>query len=239
MSTDRLWLRPCPSARVIWDSAVPVPKAKRSSGRKVVSSRPQTGMQRHYPSQRDLAQAESEGKLYYSTKYLGITRGEIGILTVRRPIPVSARPSVRLTRDQSAKNMTDSDQMHTPAQSPPRPDPSPNTPLAPDPKRYDEFLVTNYLRPRPLTPNKTAKSPSRPETSFHMQHFPSPSVASLRFLTIDKRPVRPKSCVQLPKQPSYGLETPIVQRSSAFSSHPEAYIQYLLLKKKMRQGNLH
>lgn len=187
----------------------------------------------HYASQRDLVQAE--GKLYYSTKYLGITGGEIGILTVRRPIPVSARPSVRLTRDQSAKNISDSEQMQTAHP----PVPSPNPPLVPDPQRYDEFLVTNYLRPRPLTPNTTGRSPSKPESSFRMQHFPSPSVASLRFLTIEKRPVRPKSCVQLPKPSSYGLETPIVQRSSAYSSHPEAYIQYLLLKKKMRQVNIH
>lgn len=243
MSTERPWLRPSPSAGVIWDSSVPVTKAKRpaSGWRQRVVSRPSTGVRRQgYASQRDLVQAESEGRLYYSTKYLGITGGEIGVLTVRRPIPVTARSSVHIMRDKSVKNITDSEQpqeIHTPEKSPSRPDPGQNSPLVVNPKLYDEFVVTKYMRPRPLTANKPGKSPVRPESSFHLQHFPSPSVSSLRFLTIDKRPVRPKSCVQLPKPSPYGLETPIIQRSPAFSNHPEAYIQYLLLKKKMRQGS--
>lgn len=225
MNSERPWLRLIPTVHPGWDSALPSPVLSRpQSSYLAQAKRPRT-------SEKPITSREpSAERLHYSTKYLGITGGEIGILTVRRPIPVSRPATGKLTKDRSVKNITDS--LCTPDKSA---QPADKPPVQPDPHLYDEFLVTKYLRPRPLTPNKTAKTTVKNTPMFRLQRLPKHTASSSRFATLDQAPVRTQSCVQLPKP---GLNMALVGGNIGSTRYSEAYIQYLLLKKRIREACL-
>ena len=109
---------------------------------------------------------------YYTIKYLGITNGEIGILSQRKPLtsPKSTvRNTVRPSTQQSVRSNLVSqgrewDQGPQTKAQPPfgsevSKDLFPVEFLRPNPERYDEYLVHTYTRPHPLNCVRKASDP--------------------------------------------------------------------------------
>lgn len=91
---------------------------------------------------------------YYTVKYLGITNGELGVLSQRKPL-VSPKGQFRY--------------IIPPGPLTPQPRPTdllksamPAEFFKPNPGKYDEFIVHQYSRPRPLTASKREKAPLSP-----------------------------------------------------------------------------
>lgn len=102
---------------------------------------------------RDPSPAANENQ-YYTVKYLGITNGELGVLSQRKPL-VSPKGQFRY--------------VIPPGPLTPQPRPTdllssalPAEFLKPNPGKYNEFIVHQYSRPRPLTASKREKGPASP-----------------------------------------------------------------------------
>lgn len=71
---------------------------------------------------------------YYSIKYVGITNGEIGVLSHRKPLPSPYRTQCDETESWEAAAQ------RLPAEF-----------VRPTPEKYDQFMVHKYSRPRGLS----------------------------------------------------------------------------------------
>lgn len=91
---------------------------------------------------------------YYTVKYVGITNGELGVLSQRKPL-LSPKSQFRylippgpLTPQPTTADMTNT---ALPAEF-----------LRPNPSKYNEFIVHQYSRPRPLTASKRERGLASP-----------------------------------------------------------------------------
>lgn len=184
-SQGKPWLEPGPQRRpkVIWRSSIPYGWTKVMETWEI--ARQKEKMQRKSPSQvldlpsrppfkpvRVLSNphttqiaSEPSGK-FYSLKYLGITNGEIGILTQRKPIPLNHVKGVGCAGIMKAKSVIhlisegfeDGNQSYDSHVERKTREEAANTldeeVLVPAPEKYNEFVVNRYLKARPLTPGK-------------------------------------------------------------------------------------
>jgi hypothetical protein len=122
------------------------------------------------------ASKQSPDGLCYTVKYLGITNGEIGILSQRRPLASNRlRPrTTAFTRPHTSQLLVNmmppskdpGDQLTTlttplaatsPTLDTGTKDTLPEEYLRPNPNKYDEFLVHRYSRPHQLSPVKKSE----------------------------------------------------------------------------------
>ena len=200
------------------------------------SSRPQTS-------------PKSSSDHFYTIKYLGITNGEIGILSQRKPLVSPkglsrTRPSTqqmsRLTT--SVKDLSQSPQPSFYMQTMEAvKDNFPAEFIKPDPGKYDEYLVHKYSRPRRLNSVKKESLRGREvpaEAVFH----PVTAVKPERRGVSGWKLTRPKSHTALLKPKVSATpaqqkrDTVILQSIASPTPRCEAYIQYLLLKKKLKEN---
>lgn len=201
---------------------------------------------------------EDDSKSYYSVKYLGITNGEIGILSQRKPIPCKSFYSRPLPKAQSLLHLLPNpvDSLHQSYDSPleelTREEAAGTQDdledsLRPAPERYNEFVVTKYLKARPLTPGKRGSEKGGMGYQRRRVEEGNNSALGLHYITPEFQPARrqrrgisgwklsrPHSSVALarPAQsffPKDASSTSFLPAASQ-SDHPEAYIQYLLRK---------
>ena len=103
-------------------------------------------------NRRDVSPSYAENQ-YYTVKYVGITNGELGVLSQRKPLlspknqyrtfaqgPLT--PQVRTTSEEAGEERI------------------PEEFVRPKPEKYDEFIVHKYSRPRPLTASRRERGPS-------------------------------------------------------------------------------
>jgi len=184
---------------------------------------------------------------FYTVKYLGITNGEIGILSQRKPLtsPKSlarTRPSTqqmsRLTM--SAKELSTPPSFYMQSMEAAK-DVFPAEFLKPDPWKYDEYLVHTYSRPRRLNSVKKEAENSH-NAPLEAIFRPATAIKPLRKGVSGWKLTRPKSHSALFRKKGDGnagkekrktvLLEPLGGKEAKLPG--EAYIQYLLLKKKAK-----
>ena len=203
--------------------------------------------------------APEESKSFYSIKYLGITNGEIGILSQRKPIPCKSLHSHHLPKAQSLLHLLSDpvESLHPSYDSPLEERTRENAAgtqddledsLVPEPERYNEFVVTKYLKARPLTPGKRGVE-GKGSLAYQRRVVGegNQSALGLHYITPEFQPARrqrrgvsgwklsrPHSSVALTRPAKSAFPKDAFSTSllpvAAQTDHPEAYIQYLLRK---------
>lgn len=211
-----------------------------------------------------LPPADDNSKSFYSIKYLGITNGEIGILSQRKPIPIkSTVSSQHIPKAKSLMHLIpdhmeyfdqsfDSQQVEerTREEAAGTQDDLEDS-LVPMPEKYDEFVVTKYIKARPLTPGKRGGDVGGYRGVGYQKRQvgeANNTALGLHYITPNFQPAkrqrrgisgwklsRPHSSSVLsrppkPNFPKDSSSSPSLLPAALQSDHPEAYIQYLLHK---------
>lgn len=186
---------------------------------------------------------------FYTVKYLGITNGEIGILSQRKPLVSPKSLSRTRPSTQQLSRLTTSAKELSPSPPPSfymqsmeaAKDVFPAEFLKPDPSKYDEYLVHTYSRPRRL--NSVRKGSEQPHAAPLLPIFrPVAAVKPLRRGVSGWKLTRPKSHSALFRQKTdcgagkEKRETLLLKplEGNGAKLQGEAYIHYLLLKKKVK-----
>jgi hypothetical protein len=275
------WLKPGPQRRpkVVWKSSIPYgwrrvmeiwdqtrQKEREQQGKPKPNSREMTPLKAkkgEIRSKSRLPSSEDNSKSFYSIKYLGITNGEIGILSQRKPIPCKstvisqhipkAQSLIHLISDpiESFDQSFDSQQLEerTREEAAGTHDDLEDS-LVPAPERYNEFVVTKYMKARPLTPGKRGvEVGGKGGVAYQKRQVGegNNTALGLHYITPDFQPARrqrrgvsgwklsrPHSSAVLsrPSKPFFPKDSssPSLLPAALQSDHPEAYIQYLLRK---------
>ena len=178
------------------------------------------------------------GNLYYSSKYLGVTKGQVGILSKRllmpclsayetcKDVPLSViNSALKRTKLPSGMikdliNPLNADSKDAEGQSPS----GSSVPESPHPEDYDDFIIHTYARPNGLTAIRKPTKPFEPPTPVKIAKKrqgitgwklsrPSTAPKSRPLSSIPFKPL-PKPKVPVAKVPLSGF-------------HNEIYLKYL------------